>query len=111
MTKALIYNSKKIADVYIADTFMKRFLGYLLCKEQHHEAILIEPCNSIHTFLMKFTIDVLFINDNNEIIRKIEQLKPGRVVMPIKGATMVLEARTGLFHACKLGEIITISNE
>lgn len=108
MTKTLIYESKKIADIYIADTFLKRFMGYMFRKKPHHEAILIKPCNSIHTFFMKFSIDVLFINDNMEIIKKIERLRPGRIITPVKGASMVLEARSGLFHDCKPGEKIII---
>ncbi len=108
MTKNLIYESNKIADVYIADTFLKRFLGYMFRKKPHYDAILLKPCNSIHTFFMRFEIDVIFVNEDLEIVKKIEGLKPGRIITAVKGATMMLEARSGLFYDCKLGEQIVI---
>lgn len=97
MVKNLVYESEVIAEIFIADTFIKRFLGYMFRKKPHHESILIKPCNSIHTFFMKFPIDVLFINENMEVIKKIEGLKPGKIVMPEKGAKMVIEGKAGMF--------------
>ena len=84
MVKNLVYNLEIIAEIFIADTFIKRFLGYMFRKKPHYEAILIKPCNSIHTFFMKFNIDVLFVNENMEVIKKIDSLKPGKIIMPQK---------------------------
>lgn len=95
-------------DVYIADTFFKRFLGYMFQKQPEHEAILIKPCNSIHSYFMKFSIDVLFINNNNEIIKKVDGLKPGKVIFKIEGATMVLEAKEGTFKEIEVGQILEV---
>jgi uncharacterized membrane protein (UPF0127 family) len=105
--KSLVCNSKKIVDVFIADTFISRFLGYMFQKKPHYEAILIKPCNSIHTFFMKFDIDVLFLNKNMEVIQKIECLPKGKVIMPVKDAMMVIEAKTGMFDDVKQGEKIS----
>jgi len=106
--KALIYESVKVAEVYIADTFLKRLTGYMFRKKPHHEAILIKPCRSIHTFFMRFDIDVLFIGENMEIIRKIDGVKPGRIIPPIKGACMVLESGQGLIGGIKTGNRLEI---
>ena len=75
MVKNLVYNLEIIAEIFIADSFIKRFLGFMFREKPHHEAILIKPCNSIHTFFMKFPIDVLFIDEDMEVLRKIDGLK------------------------------------
>lgn len=104
----LMCDSDKIADVFIADTFLQRFLGFMFRKKSYHEAILFKPCNSIHTFFMKFSIDVLFLNENMEVIRKLDGLKPGKVIMPQRESIMVIEARTGIFTKIKEGTKLSI---
>jgi len=102
--------SNKVSDMAVADTFIKRFLGYMFRREPHHQAIMIRPCNSIHTFFMKFDIDVLFINDDLEIVKKIEGLGPSRIIKPIKDASFVIEGRAGVFKDCLEGDKISIDN-
>lgn len=108
MVKNLVYNLEIIAEIFIADSFIKRFLGFMFRKKPHHEAILIKPCNSIHTFFMKFPIDVLFIDENMEVIRKIDSLKPGKIIMPQKKCKMVIEGRAGLFENVKEGKKLIV---
>jgi len=91
-------------DVFIADTICTRFLGYMFRKAPHHPAILIKPCNSIHTFFMKFDIDVLFLNKDMEVIKRIDGLSRRKIIMPVKGAAAVMEALAGTFQNIKLGE-------
>lgn len=93
-------------DAYVADTFLKRLLGYMFRREPHHDAILFNPCSSIHTFFMKFDIDVLFIDENMIVIKKIENLRPWKVIMPVKGASIVIEAKTGTFKELAEGSCI-----
>lgn len=108
MINELKCESVIVKDVFIADTFIKRFMGYMFRKKPHYEAILIKPCNSIHTFFMKFNIDVLFINDKMEIVKKVEKLKSGRIIFPVKEASMVVEGEAGKFKKLKVGEKISI---
>ena len=110
MVKNLVYNLEIIAEVFIADSFTKRFLGFMFRKKPHHEAILIKPCNSIHTFFMKFPIDVLFLNEKMEIVKKIDGLKPGKIIMPQKKCTMVIEGREGMFKDIKEGKKLILLN-
>ena len=91
-------------DVFIADTFLNRFLGYMFRRKPHHQALLIKPCNSIHTFFMNFDIDVLFINNDMEVIKKINNLGHGKIIMPVKGAVAVIEAEAGSFKNIAIGE-------
>ncbi|HEY5584954.1 MAG TPA: DUF192 domain-containing protein [Ruminiclostridium sp.] len=108
MVKTLVYESEVIAEIYVADSFMKRFLGFMFRKKPHYQAILIKPCNSIHTFFMKFSIDVLFINENMEVVKKIDGLKPGKIIMPQKKGKMVIEGSSGMFKNIKEGKKIIL---
>ncbi|MBK5241515.1 DUF192 domain-containing protein [Clostridium sp.] len=106
MIKTLKYKDETILDVLIADSFTKRLFGYMFRKTPHHNAILLNPCNSIHTFFMKFNIDVLFLDEHMQVIKKMENLRSGQVVTKVIGARAVLESRVGLFsnieEGCKL---------
>ncbi|MEK6265936.1 MAG: DUF192 domain-containing protein [Clostridium sp.] len=106
MIKTLKYNDETIPAVFIADSFGKRLFGYMFRKTPHHNAILLNPCNSIHTFFMKFSIDVLFLDEYMQVIKKIENLRPGQVVTKVIGARAVLESKAGSFSniedRCKL---------
>jgi len=109
VNKILNCKSEKIMQLYIADTLSKRFLGYMLRKQPHHEGILLKPCNSIHTYFMRFDIDVLFVDKNLKVIKKINELKPGKIIMPVKGAAFVIETKSGLLTHCNEGDILVIS--
>jgi uncharacterized membrane protein (UPF0127 family) len=108
MIKTLKCTGEIIIDVFIADSYVKRLLGYMFRKNPHHSVIMITPCNSIHTFFMKFNIDVLFLNEHMQVIKKIENLRPRQVVTKVMGATVVLEAEKGIFNNIKEGNIFVI---
>lgn len=108
MTKTLMYKSKIVAEVFIADSFMNRFLGYMFRKKPHHEAILFKPCNSIHTFFMRFPIDALFVNEDYKVIKKVEAMQPGKVVIPQKDASIVIEGYAGMFKSIEEGGTLKI---
>ena len=65
------------------------------------EALLIEPCASIHTFFMRFAIDAAFLSPELRVLRAIPDLRPWRATRLYRGAAMALElplgtlARTG----------------
>jgi len=108
MVKTLIDQGEALAQVFIADTFLKRFMGYMFRKNPHHEALLLNPCDSIHTCFMQFPIDVLFIDENMEVVKKLEGLRAGKFIMPVKNAKMVIEGKAGLFEKVKLGSKLEI---
>lgn len=103
MTKKLMYELEIMGEIIIADSFIKRLLGYMFRKKPHHEMLMIMPCSSIHTFFMKFDIDVIFINKDMEVIKKIEGLRPSKVIMPVKKTVAVIEAEAGKFKNVKEG--------
>jgi uncharacterized membrane protein (UPF0127 family) len=97
-----------LSNVFVADTFLKRLIGYMFRKEPHHEALMIKPCNSIHTFFMKFNIDVIFVDKDMKVLKKVENLKPGKVIMPVKDAWAVIEGKAGKFKNINIEDKIDI---
>jgi len=59
------------------------------------DALLIEPCNSIHMCFMRYPIDVLFIDANDEIVGQVEDIKPWRVTKIYWNARKALELPVG----------------
>ncbi|MCL6560172.1 MAG: DUF192 domain-containing protein [Firmicutes bacterium] len=57
----------------------------------HGEGLLIEPCNSIHTFFMRFPIDAVFYDRDKVVTAVYRRIKPWRVTGIISGAKGVLE--------------------
>ncbi|MFJ2110456.1 DUF192 domain-containing protein [Streptomyces sp. NPDC087850] len=57
-------------------------------------ALLITPCNSVHTFRMRFPIDVAYLDKELTVI-DVHTLKPGRLPLPRLRARHVLEAEAG----------------
>lgn len=79
--------------IIYADTFLKRFMG-LMGKKDFNDCLVFTNLvdSSIHTFFMRFTIDVYFINENKIIFDKVS-LKPWRFYKPEKQAKYILETQ------------------
>ena len=60
-----------------------------------NEALILRPCASIHTFFMRFPIDVLFLDKNMQVTRLIQNLPPYRLSPTVWGSQMVVELPTG----------------
>lgn len=80
-----VYNSSKnsiiLEDAKVAENFFSRSVGLLSKKSLNKgEGLIIKPCCSVHTFFMRFNIDVLFINKKNEVIALYENVAPWRVL-------------------------------
>ncbi len=59
------------------------------------EALLIDPCTSIHTFFMRFPVDVVFLSREHLVIRAISALRPWRLTRVYPRAAMVVELKAG----------------
>lgn len=108
MSKILTFENGTEIKALEADTFFKRLVGYMFRSNPHCQALIIKPCNSIHTFFMKFNIDVLFLNKDMIVLRKIENLGRGKVIKPINNVTTVVEGECGMFASINEGEKILI---
>ena len=70
------------------------------------EALWICPCSSIHTFFMRFSLDLLFLSRDCEIVRIVRDVPPGRMVHGGRRAHSVLELQAGWLRtsAAAVGE-------
>ena len=59
------------------------------------EALLIQPCNAVHTFFMRFAIDVVFLSRDLRVVRAIPELRPWRATRFHPRATLVVELPPG----------------
>ena len=66
------------------------------------QPLVIEPCNWVHTFGMKSTIDVAYVNAENVVIG-IDTLKPWRVGPYTRQAIRVIEASAGSLERWNIG--------
>lgn len=79
-----------------ANTPFKRFMGLMFRKSLPEGCgLLLEPCNQIHTFNMRFAIDVVFTDANNVVLTVFHDVKPWRVKPFVKNARKSLELNSG----------------
>lgn len=81
-----------MTEVIYANNFFTRLRGLLGKKElPKGQCMLISPCSSVHTFFMKFPIDVVFIDKGFKVVKIIDNMVPGRTSPFVKGAWAVIE--------------------
>lgn len=82
--------------IQIADSYFSRLKGLMFRKEPIlNEGLLIVPCNAVHMFFMKFPIDVVLLNEQNQVVEIFHSLKPWRMTKPVKSAHSTLELPAG----------------
>lgn len=98
MKTTIKYQGKVLSNnIVVADTLSTRLLG-LMFKDKVHiggDGLLLDPCNSIHTFFMRFPIDVVFIGKNNVVIKIIRNIVPWRMTWIYFSAYKTLELPAG----------------
>jgi uncharacterized protein len=83
-------------DVMMADQFFDRLQGLMFKPSlESGKGLLITPCNSIHTFFMRFPIDVIFLDGNNGVVKIIKNLKPWRMTKIYFSSRKTLELPAG----------------
>jgi hypothetical protein len=79
----------------IADTSAKRRTGLLKHTGlEPGEGLWIAPCEGVHTFGMKFPIDILFLNKKKKILKARANMVKGRIAFSLL-AHSVLELPAG----------------
>ncbi|MEK8144712.1 DUF192 domain-containing protein [Streptomyces sp. M10(2022)] len=77
----------------IAASYRARTRG-LLGVDGIDGALLITPCASVHTFRMRFTIDVAYLDRRFNVLA-VRTMRPGRLGLPRPRARHVVEAQAG----------------
>ena len=60
------------------------------------EGLLLKPCKSVHSYFVGFPFDVVFLNEDMEIVHIMESMPPNRISPIIWDAVSVLELPAGI---------------
>jgi uncharacterized membrane protein (UPF0127 family) len=92
-----------------ADSFFSRLKGLLGRQGLNEgEGLVITRCSSIHTFFMRFKIDVAFLDRHNRVIVMANSLPPARLVATMFRGKLAIELPPGILsqtHTQKGDEI------
>ncbi|QNE75229.1 DUF192 domain-containing protein [Streptomyces finlayi] len=77
----------------IAASYRARTRG-LLGRDGVDGALLITPCASVHTFRMRFAVDVAYLDRHFNVLA-VHTMKPGRLGLPRLRARHVVESEAG----------------
>ncbi len=88
------------SQVELAQTFFTRLRGWMgRSSFPEGAALVISPCNSIHTWFMKSPIDVLFVDREHRVVQMLQEIPPYQISRIVRGATYVIELPPGTLAA------------
>lgn len=80
----------------VANQIFDRMKGLMFSTELPScDGFLISPCNSIHTFFMLYSLDVLFLDRDFKVVKALYDLHPWRMTWVYFKAHQVLEMKAG----------------
>ena len=85
----------------LATSYRARTKG-LLGRDAIDGAMLLSPASSVHTFRMRFPIDVAYLDRNLKVVA-VHTMKPGRLGLPRFRSRHVLEAGAGVMAGWGVG--------
>ena len=94
----------------LADTFWQRFWGLMGVKTLlHNEGLILAGDKSIHTFFMKFPIDVIYVDKKFNVLRADSRMPPNRIGPFVSPTAWILELPVGVIAATQTqpGDILT----
>jgi uncharacterized membrane protein (UPF0127 family) len=113
---ASAYNETKgselAGDVRLAKGVWAKFWGLMGRRPlPDGQGLLLKPCTSVHTFFMRFRIDVIFLSKESRVVKIIPAMKPWRAALGGRGAYSALELNGGTAEAAGLevGDTLTIA--
>jgi len=89
----LVHDDQVLASLEVADSWRSRSKG-LLGRDGFDGAILLRPAKSVHTFRMRFAIDVAHVDTDLKVLHLCTMV-PNRLGRPVWGADAVIECEAG----------------
>ena len=95
--------------IIVAKNIFSRLKGLMFERKMKGDGLLLDPCYSIHTFFMKFSIDAVFLDKEGKVVKILRDLKPWRMSWYYPGAKQVLELKAGdLPSTIKEGDMLEL---
>lgn len=94
-----------------ADSMLPRMRGLLGRKRlERHEGMWIDPCDAIHMMFMRFAIDAIFLDAQQQVVKVAEDVQPWRMARGGRYAHSVLELPQGTaaFFNIRAGDRMTL---
>ncbi|MEX2355835.1 MAG: DUF192 domain-containing protein [Thermaerobacterales bacterium] len=94
-----------------AATFGRRLAGLLgRSSLAPGEALVITPCNAVHTLGMRFAIDIVFLDQDGLVLKTAANAPPWRFGPTARGAVQAIELPAGRLAATgtRPGDLITL---
>jgi uncharacterized membrane protein (UPF0127 family) len=102
-------NSKTEYVISSACNFIQRASGLIFRKKLlANEAFYIQPCNSVHTFGMKYAIDIVYLDKTGVILKITKNMQKRRISWCFK-AHSVLEFKSNASDllAMQIGDVVS----
>lgn len=98
-----------VRKVWKADNAWERMRGLLgRAPLGSGEALLIEPCRSVHCLGMRYPLDLLYVDRQGQVCKLVYGLKPGRFSASLQAHATIELAEGGLAATgLKLGDVVT----
>jgi len=106
-----LHTGRTVARVESAVGTWRRLVGLLNRRSLPcGEGLLFRPCEAIHTFGMRFSIDLVALDGAGRVVWLRPGLRPWSLAAAPKGAEALLELGEGTISAASLqvGDIVTI---
>jgi uncharacterized protein len=101
-----------VMHVIIASSFTKKLFGLILEDRLDKDScFFINASNSIHTMWMRYSLDVLFLDEKDNVLRCIEKIPPFRCTPFVKNAKKVIELYPGsiALKKIRIGDLLEIT--
>jgi uncharacterized membrane protein (UPF0127 family) len=98
--------------IILAEGFWQRFKGLMLSDPLTDDyAFLIRQCSSVHTFFMRYPLDLAYLGGNEKIVKLVRNMPPWRVSWGGVGARHTLEMSVGGIErfGLRVGETVVLS--
>lgn len=101
-------------ELSVADTHWRRLRGLLGTKAEDFtfgKGLWITPCNGVHTFAMRYALDVVYLDTDDVVVHIAENVQPWRITPVRTDAMTVLElpAHTVWNTGTRIGDQVEIT--
>jgi uncharacterized protein len=93
-----------------AEGLLARGAGLLAHRLAPGQALWLEPCNGVHTFGMRHAIDVIVLDREMRVRIARRDVRPWRIVPPIRGGRTTVELEVGAVDAADVrpGDVLRL---
>ncbi len=95
-----------------AGSFLARGRGLMMSPPlPEGGGLVIDPCNSIHMFFMRYPLDIIFLDREGKVVFLYKGIKPWRVGRIVRGARMAVELPEGVIGrtGTRVGDVLSLA--